>query len=631
LETTTINLEALLAVPSVSYFDVSPDGRKIVFSSNKSGQIQLYLGTLTDQGLEDCVQITSDNESKIEPRFFPDSKKIMYSSDLSGDERFNLYSLDLSTMEFSSLTKNKPREVSIYPNAMISKDGKKIAYVANHQKQFAAYVLDLEANHTSRISYHKFSDQHATISPDSKLIAYSCNTKEQETGIFISSLENPSLGETRLQEEGFDIDADEPAWSPDGKKIAFVSASKGMNDIGLYSIETRDLKWLTKSERECYEPIFSNDGMKLAFTVNTGADVKLVIYDLESNESSVLEFRHGVVGLPKFAFDDNSIFFQFTGPRNPPDVFQYRFGDEKFLQITNSLPEDVEVSNFVEGEQVFYESGKDKMRIPALIYMPNRSATARLEKRATKRARGKDTRENLPAIVEIHGGPTSQALNTWSPLVQALVARGFVVFRPNYRGSSGFGRTFREANRFVMGEMDVEDIMSGLNFLVKRNLADPNRIGVAGGSFGGYLTMCCLTKYPEAWSCGSALVPFLNWFTEIKNEREELRYWDLQNVGDPKKDEERLRKASPIFSIDKIKSPILLIAGANDPRCPVEETEQARDELQKLGRHVELKIYHDEGHGFRKTENRVEAYKKIIDFLEKNTPIKRNRLVERRV
>jgi dipeptidyl aminopeptidase/acylaminoacyl peptidase len=623
LETTatTINLEALLSVPSVSAFDISRDG-KIVLSSNKTGQLQLYYGALTRDGLTDTVQITEGDESKTKPKFFPNSSRILYASDIAGDEKFNLYSLDLDKKETFSLTNEK--EISIYDNATISKDGKKIAYIANRQKQFSTYVLDLETSHTSRVSYHKFSDLYAEISPDSKWIAYSCNTQAQESGIFISSLENPSLGEKRLQENGFDIDADNPAWSPDGKSIAFVSASKGRYDIGLYSLDTSKMSWLTKSDHEYYEPVFSNDGKMLAYVVNTGGDVKLVVHSLGRNESSVIEFRHGVVSSPKFSFDDKSVFFEFTGPRNPSDIFQYRFEDEKFVQITKSLPDEIEVSNFVDGEQVFYKCGKDRMRIPALIYVPNKSVTTLTSKKVTKRMRGKDTRENLPAIVEIHGGPTSQALNTWAPFVQALVAKGFVVFRPNYRGSTGFGRAFREANRFVMGDMDVEDVVSARDFLVQRNLADPKRIGVAGGSFGGYLTMCCLTKYPEAWSCGSALVPFLNWFTEIKNEREELRFWDLQNMGDPEKDQERLRNASPIFFIEKIKSPVLLIAGANDPRCPAEETEQARDELEKLGRTVEVKIYPDEGHGFRKTENRVDAYKKIIDFLEINTLSKKS-------
>ncbi|MCL5067274.1 MAG: S9 family peptidase [Thaumarchaeota archaeon] len=614
MENTEVDLEALLSVPSVTGYDVSNDD-EIVFASNTTGQFQLYLGKLARDGLEDCKQLTSDDESKVSPKFYPDSKKILYASDQQGDEKFNLYLLGLEKVE--RLT--NARDFSIYPNASFSKDGKKIAFVSNQQRQFATYIIDLESRHSSRVSYHVFSDQFATISPNNSWIAYSSHVKAQESAIFVASLEDPSCRIARITEEGFQIDASAPTWSPDNKKIAFVSASKGMYDIGMWTFETDEIRWLTKSDREYYDPIFSNDGKKLAYTVNTGGDIKLVIHDLESDGQSAIEFRHGVIDSPKFSPDDKSIFFEFSGPRNPYDVWQYRFSDEKFVQITNSLPEEVAVSNFVEAEQIFYTNKKDGMRVPALIYMPNRSAANQTRKRVSKEMRGKNTREHLPAVIDIHGGPTAQPLNSWAPIVQALVAKGFAVIRPNYRGSSGYGKSFRESNRFLMGDMDLMDCVSGRDFLVERNIADPKRIAVSGGSFGGYLTMCCLAKEPEAWACGSALVPFLNWFTEIKNEREELRFWDLQNMGDPEKDTDRLRNASPIFCIDRIKAPVLLIAGANDPRCPMEEAQQAKDELEKLGRPVELKVYSDEGHGFRKTKNRVEVYKTIILFLERNT------------
>ena len=127
--------------------------------------------------------------------------------------------------------------------------------------------------------------------------------------------------------------------------------------------------------------------------------------------------------------------------------------------------------------------------------------------------------------------------------------------------------------------------------------------------------MCALAKYPSLWAAGSAIVPFLNWFTEIANERDDLRYWDMQNMGDPEKDKERLREASPIFFIDQIRVPVQMIAGAHDPRCPSSETLQAQNELRKRGKPADVVIYPDEGHGFLKMDNRVDAYKKNVHFL----------------
>ncbi len=613
LEANELDLEALLSVPGIVDFDVSGN-EKLIFVSNKTGQFQLYHGTISQDGVVEYVQLTEDEESKAGPRFSPDSSRVLYASDHHGDEKFNLFLYDFEKKSTTQLTNC---DTTIYPNAYFSKDGKRAAYISNHQKQFATYILNLETNHTSRISYHPFPDEYATISPDSKLVAITGHIGAQEEGVFVTSLGNPSSGEIKIEENQNQIDASQPTWSPDSSKLAFVSASKGMFDIGVFSLENRGITWLTRSDHEYGEPTFSNDGKKLAFTQNSGGDVKLVVHDFQINENRTLDFRHGIASSPKFFSDDRSIVFLFEGPRNPYDLWQYRFADDKFVQLTTSLPDGIDVSNFVDGEQISYKS-KDQLNIPALLYMPNKSALVNRKKNAPKRARANASRENLPAVIEIHGGPSAQALNSWSPFIQALVSKGFLVLRPNYRGSTGFGRKFREANRFVMGDLDLADCAGARDFLVQRRLADPKKIGVTGGSFGGYLTMCCLAKYPDLWSCGAALVPFLNWFTEIQNEREELRFWDLQNMGDPEKDKERLKAASPIFFLDGVKSPVLLVAGANDPRCPIEESVQAKDELEKYGRDFELLVYGDEGHGFRKTKNKVDAYSKTIAFLEKN-------------
>ena len=603
-----IDIDLLLRVPSVSGFDVSKSG-KLLFSSNRSKQWQLYVGEIGKQQ----EQITYDEESKVGARFFADSNEVLFASDRRGDERFNLYLYNLGTTGVRNLTPGT--EFAIYPNATFSEDGRRIAYVSNASGEFAAYLLDAVSLESVRISNHKFSDSYAAISPDGKRVAFSASISGQDMGLFLSSTEDPEKDPLKLLDEnGIQMDADQQAWSQDGKKLAFVSSSKGWYDIGLWEIEENNVRWLTKSNREHYEPVFSHDSRKLAYLTNSGGDVKLVVHDLEKEEGSTVEFRHGIVSSPKFSYDGKSIFFLFSGPRNPADVWQYRFDDEKFVQLTASLPKDIDVSNFVDGEQIMYPCKKDGTRIPALLYMPNRSSA----KNAPKKLRGKDTRENLPLLIEIHGGPGAQSLNEWDPLVQSLVAKGIAVLSPNYRGSTGYGKAFREKNRFAMGDLDLADCVSGRDFLVERGVADPDRVAVAGGSFGGYLTMCSLAKYPGYWTCGAALVPFLNWFTEIQNEREDLRYWDLQNMGDPEKDKERLREASPIFHIDKISSPVLIIAGANDPRCPLEESVQAKEELEKQGKQVELVAYMDEGHGFRKMENRADAYKKTIAFLEKH-------------
>ncbi len=191
-----------------------------------------------------------------------------------------------------------------------------------------------------------------------------------------------------------------------------------------------------------------------------------------------------------------------------------------------------------------------------------------------------------------------------------------MVIAPNYRGSSGYGRDFRLANRFVLGQKDLQDVVCAADYLVEQGLAQRRKIGVFGESYGGYLAVCALSRFPEYWGAGVAMVPFMNWFTEIENERIDLRTWDLENMGDPKRDYDRFRNASPIFFLENIVAPLQIVAAARDPRCPVSETLQARDRLQQLNRIFNVLVYEDEGHEFRRLSNRIDAYKKISMFLE---------------
>jgi dipeptidyl aminopeptidase/acylaminoacyl peptidase len=267
-------------------------------------------------------------------------------------------------------------------------------------------------------------------------------------------------------------------------------------------------------------------------------------------------------------------------------------------QLTRSLPKEYTGDEFVMPKVVRWQC--DGLTLSGWLYKPPRK------------------RGPLPAILYIHGGPTAQSQNAWLAPVQHLVSQGYVVLAPNYRGSTGYGRTFQEANRFDLGGGDMRDVIAGAEFLIREGYADPKRIAITGGSYGGYLTMTALTKHPNVFAAGSAIVPFLNWFTEYENERADLQYWDRQNFGDPVENADRYREYSPITYMQNILAPVQMIAGAHDPRCPASETVQAAEMLKSLGVPYEVIIYPDEGHGFRKVHNRVDAYRKRAEFLNKH-------------
>ena len=255
----------------------------------------------------------------------------------------------------------------------------------------------------------------------------------------------------------------------------------------------------------------------------------------------------------------------------------------------------------VEPSLVHYPS-RDGLSISAFLYVPYNL---------------KKNRRN-PAIVYVHGGPSSQHMNGFHRNVQYLVNNGYLVIAPNYRGSTGYGKDFEERNRFDMGGGDLDDVVEAARFLTGTGYVDNKRIAIMGGSYGGYMTMMGLTKRPKIWAAGVAIVPFVNWFTELEHEDPILREWDLSTMGDPVTNRRLYEDRSPIFFIDNIRGPLLVLAGGNDPRCPKEESDQIVRAIRARGGVVEYKFYEEEGHSFSRLENSIDSFERTVAFLDKH-------------
>ncbi len=280
----------------------------------------------------------------------------------------------------------------------------------------------------------------------------------------------------------------------------------------------------------------------------------------------------------------------------------YHVASGKSLQVTHSLIAGVRSEHIVEPFLVHYPSRDGKWTISAFLYVPL----------------------NMPrngqnaAIVYIHGGPTAQSMNSFNRFMQHIVNQGYMVIAPNYRGSTGYGKEFQQANLFDMGGGDLQDVLAAADFIKQTGYLDPKKIAVMGGSYGGYLSMMAVTKAADVWAAGVPIVPFVNWFTEIANEDPVLQQSDMATMGDVVKNTDLYADRSPINFVDQIKAPLLLLAGGHDPRCPKSETEQVVDAIKKRGGTVDSKIYENEGHGFARVENQIDAYKRVTDFLLAN-------------
>lgn len=591
----TLELEKLLCVPYIEPyggFDLSPDGTQIAFSWNPTGRWEIYLAPV--DGSAAPRRLTDGPGGKFGPRWSPDGARLAYALDLDGSESYELYACHLATETHASLTPNPPG--ALQPNFCWSPDGRQIAFISDHGGCFDTHVMPAGGDPSTarRVLSLPTPDWEVQWSPDGRHLAIVSETHGQDYDTFIVPVQGGELKQIATGDRP--LHAKAARWSPDGCRLAFVSDLSGRADIGIYELDTGRVVWPADGEGDLEYPAWSPDGRRLACVASQGPVTALLLLELADGSATRYQIAPGVHYTPRFTPDGAHLMAVFDNPAHPGDVWQIALQDGAARQITHSLPPELTGAPFAMPALVRYP-GLDGQSVPALLYRPPLSG------------------ERPPAVVYVHGGPNWLTQITWDPLVQHMVGRGWAVLAPNYRGSTGYGRAWQLANRFDLGGGDTQDVVAGADYLIREGIADPARIAVTGRSWGGYLTMTCLTRYPHRWAGGSAVVPFFNWFTAHANSREDLQHWDQENFGDPEENYDLWYERSPFFFLDRIVAPVQLICGAHDVRCPASESIQARDQLVALGKTCDLALYPDEGHSFLKIENVIDAEKSRVAFL----------------
>ena len=603
----SLSLERLYMTRAIGDTAWSPDGKTIVFVSNISGRNNLWL-VPAEGGWP--MQLTVSDQRQMAPAWSPDGKWIAYQSDYDGDEQWDIFFVSPKTGQVVNVTNT--REVAELRPTW-SPNGRYVAYMVK-PKTSSVYEIDVfdtlmrQTKHVTTGTPKEKMNVGPIWSKDGKFIVY---TQEQAKGtdsnIFIaelatgkSTLLTPHQGEHLYSAN--DI-------SPDGKRVLITSnAGNGYENVGLLDIASKKVEWLTQDKWEISGGYFSPDGRIVAWTANVDGNSDIYLRDLGSGSTSPLPLPKGWNSLTgaesAFTRDGSRVLYHHNGPNSPTDAWVYNLGNRSSLQITHSLMAGVPADHMVEPFLVRFPSRDGKWTISAFLYVP----------------RNMQRNGQNAAIVYVHGGPTAQTVNSFNRFIQNMVNQGYMIIAPNYRGSTGYGKEFQHANLFDMGGGDLQDVLAAAEFIKQTGLLDPKKIVLMGGSYGGYLTMMGVTKAPDVWAAGVPIVPFVNYFTEIEHEDPILREMDLATMGDPEKDKDRFRDRSPIFFIDQVKAPLLLLAGGHDPRCPKEETLQVVEAVKKRGGVAEYKIYEDEGHGFSRLENQIDAYKRAANFIKSHVP-----------
>ncbi len=598
----TLDLAKLISLPMAYNANVSWDGSHVAFIWNVTGRMEMYVAELPDGKSRNLSRERLPRSPRTTLVWNRADRRIMFGWDNEGKERHALWSIDVQSGELTQVT-DRP-DVWHMP-IEFSPDDSSLAFLSNCDGPRNLYGLDLKTG--AIIALTAFTSvlyNAGQWSPDgTQLLASSNETKNlRNSDIYV--VDATGNGIRRVYQGSVGSRDFHLGWLPDGKHIMLTSDVAGIERPGVLELETGEVRWLGQDDISETAADVSKRGRHVLSLRNQNAQMMPIITDLATGEESTLDIAPGFADRAQFALDDTAIVLGHTTPTRQIELVVAPVCGDESHSLTPVDYDTVDSNEFVEPKHITYKSS-DGLSIPALLYEP-RIASDDLP----------------PAVVEIHGGPWGQARMVFHPLAQFLVAQGFVVLIPNFRGSTGYGRKFFDASYKDWGGGDLQDVVAGAEYLIREGKADPERIACFGGSYGGYMTYMAMTKAPDVWKAGVAWVGLTDLLAAHAAGPPSLSQVYELMMGDPVENEALWRDRSPIHFAENLKAKLLIIHGVNDPRCPISHARTFRDRLLKHGfvegegfDYVELdKI----GHGSSDIEQTLHTFRTIIDFLIEN-------------
>lgn len=585
-----------LNIRSASAGVFSPDGKEIVFSSNITGVPQLWRVARSGGWPE---QLTFYTDAVRGAKRSPKGDRLLFSKDTGGDERVQLYVSRFDGSHTVQLT-NNPKVIHSF--GAFSADGKRITYASNERNVafFDVYTMDLASGKAKRVVTHDGNNYALAFSPDGNSLVYTRVETPSDQNLHLVDL---ASGKDRLltPHKG-NANYEYVAFGKDGNLYFSTDQDREFNSLASFDVNKGKLKYLTPDTHDVEAIEVTDDGKTLAYLLNRDgySDLYVLEIGIRAKPRQIKGIPEGVLSDLAWSPDGKTLAVTFSGATYNYDVWTIDIGTTKSTKVTRSTLAGIPRSSFVTPSLVRYSSF-DGRKIPAFLYLPRAARRDRL----------------TPTIMYIHGGPEGQERPDFASSFQYYLSRGYALFAPNIRGSVGYGKEFTHLDDARMRKDAIRDVEYAARYLKESGYADPSRLVVMGGSYGGYMTLACMTMLPDLWAAGIDSVGMSNLVSFLKNTgawRKKLREAEY---GSLESDLDFLNEVSPLNHIDKIKAPLLVEQGANDPRVPKSEADQIVATLRSRNHPVEYLLFEDEGHGVVKLSNRITSFTKKAEFLEK--------------
>ena len=625
-------IERYLNIRAASSPALSPRGDRLAFLTNITGTPQVWMVN-AQGGWPEQMTFYSDRVDFV--RWSPDGSALIFAKAKGGDENSQLFLLSPDGSEIKALT-NAPTVRHNFGSW--SHDGKKISYASNKRNKdyFDIYVMDVSTGREELVYQQDGSNDAEAWSFDDRYLAVSHANEQLSLDNDLYLVDTETKQATHLTPHEGAAQFGDVSFAPNGHSIFF-----GTNDKREYyslaemNLQSKKVEIIDDTQWDLAATAMSDDGSLFAYTINRDGFSEIYVRGLDTDGKPLITVMgakgkpvelpgKGIVSGLQFSKDNSQLAFTFNGARYNADVWLYDLKTRKLSQVTRSSTAGIPRSSFVEPELIHYKSF-DGREIPAWYYKPRLLTVS--QHSGTYKVIGKmnaagemskdDMSAGLPVIVSVHGGPEGQEQPGFSSIYQYFLSHGYAILAPNVRGSTGYGKTYTHLDDVRKREDSVKDLAAAVEWLKTSGGADPRHVAVMGGSYGGYMTLAAVTLYPDLWAAAVDTVGIANFESFLKNTSGYRRKLREVEYGSLANDLDFLRSISPLAKVERVKSPLMIIAGKNDPRVPYTEAEQMVKALRDRNAVIEYKLFEDEGHGVAKLSNRLIVYPLMVNFLDR--------------